>query len=73
MNDKFKYLIRETLSVTFSEIVKFILGLIFTLTSAVFASRLLISFVATLAQFKWYLAIIFATGSAWIFRNTLAL
>jgi len=67
MNDKFKYLIRETLSVTFSEIVKFILGLIFTLTSAVFASRLLISFVATLAQFKWYLAIIFATGSAWIF------
>ena len=67
MNDKLKDLIKEALGVTIWEIVKCIFGLIFTVTSSVFASRLLISFVSILAQFKWYLAVIFATGSAWIF------
>jgi len=67
MNDKFKDLIREVLGVTIWEIIKFTLGLICTVTSFVFASQLLISVVDILVQFKWYLAIIFATGSAWIF------
>lgn len=44
MNDKLKDLIKEALGVTIWEIVKFILGLIFTVTSSVFASRLLIFF-----------------------------
>ena len=67
MSDKFKDLIREALGVTIWEIVKFVMGFIFTVTSSVFASRVLISFVGILVQFRWYLAIIFATGSAWLF------
>ena len=67
MNDKFKDLIREVLGVTIWEIIKFALGFICTVTSFVFASQMLISVVDILVQFKWYLAIIFATGGAWIF------
>lgn len=67
MNDKLKEVISKAIGVTIWEMVKFILGLILTVTSSLLASSLLISFVSILAQFKWYLAVIFSTGSALLF------
>lgn len=67
MGGKFKNFIKEALGFTIWELIKVILSFIFTVTSSFFVSGLLTSFVNVLIPFKWHLAIIFVTGSAWIF------
>ena len=66
-SSKLHTFIKRIIGITFWQAIKIILGFVFTTSTFVLLSQILISSITIFTQFKWYLIIVFASGGGWIF------